>query len=158
MSERNRRRRTEDLQMSDRSRRRRDAYAPETYGNREQRARRPRPSGGKRRRTSKGRIPRPKGAMDYNLLTVIIFLVCFGLVMLYSTSYYQAQLKFNDGFHYFKRQAIFSSAEPIAPNRGWVIRNDNQSCITYPSKMIKILMCRHFPGKYHVGFCFWLFL
>ncbi|WNV59403.1 putative peptidoglycan glycosyltransferase FtsW [Oscillospiraceae bacterium NTUH-002-81] len=108
MSERNRRRRTEDLQMSDRSRRRRDAYAPETYGNREQRARRPRPSGGKRRRTSKGRIPRPKGAMDYNLLTVIIFLVCFGLVMLYSTSYYQAQLKFNDGFHYFKRQAIFS--------------------------------------------------
>ena len=35
MSERNRRRRTEDLQMSDRSRRRRDAYAPETYGNRE---------------------------------------------------------------------------------------------------------------------------
>ena len=31
---------------------------------------------------------------DYNLLAAVILLVCFGLVMLYSTSSYEAQLKF----------------------------------------------------------------
>ena len=33
---------------------------------------------------------------DYTLLFVIIFLSCFGLIMIYSTSYYTAQLKLND--------------------------------------------------------------
>ena len=41
---------------------------------------------------------------DYTLLFIIIFLVCFGLVMLYSTSSYNAQLKYGDGLHYVKRQ------------------------------------------------------
>ncbi len=41
---------------------------------------------------------------DYTLLFIIIFLVCFGLVMLYSTSSYNAQLKYNDGAYYLKRQ------------------------------------------------------
>jgi len=45
---------------------------------------------------------------DYSLLTIVIFLVCFGLVMLYSTSFYSAQIKFGDGMYYFKRQAIIS--------------------------------------------------
>ena len=31
---------------------------------------------------------------DYTLLFVIIFLVCFGLVMLYSTSSYNAQIEY----------------------------------------------------------------
>ncbi len=46
---------------------------------------------------------------DYSLLTIIIFLVCFGLVMLYSTSFYSAQIKFGDGMYYFKRQALISA-------------------------------------------------
>ena len=45
---------------------------------------------------------------DYSLLAVIIFLMCFGLVMLYSTSSYSAQVKFHDSMYYFKRQAIVS--------------------------------------------------
>lgn len=45
---------------------------------------------------------------DYGLLTIVIFLMCFGLVMLYSTSSYSAQIKFGDSMYYFKRQAIFS--------------------------------------------------
>lgn len=45
---------------------------------------------------------------DYSLLAVIIFLMCFGLVMLYSTSSYSAQVKFGDSMYYFKRQAIVS--------------------------------------------------
>lgn len=46
---------------------------------------------------------------DYNLLAVVVFLVCFGLVMLYSTSSYSAQLKFGDSMYFFKRQAIISA-------------------------------------------------
>lgn len=41
---------------------------------------------------------------DYGLLTVVIFLVCFGLVMMYSTSYYAGLTKFEDGMYFFKRQ------------------------------------------------------
>lgn len=45
---------------------------------------------------------------DYSLLTITIFLMCFGLIMLYSTSSYSAQIDFNDSMYYLKRQAIFS--------------------------------------------------
>ena len=38
-----------------------------------------------------------KSFYDYSLLFVIIFLSCFGLIMIYSTSYYTAQLKLGDG-------------------------------------------------------------
>lgn len=51
---------------------------------------------------------------DYSLLTIVIFLVCFGLVMLYSTSFYSAQIKFSDGMYYFKRQAIISAGSIVA--------------------------------------------
>lgn len=44
---------------------------------------------------------------DYNLLTVLIALICFGLVMLYSTSSYSALVTYGDSMHYFKRQVIF---------------------------------------------------
>ncbi len=45
---------------------------------------------------------------DYSLLAIVFFLLCFGLVMLYSTSSYSAQLKFGDSMYFLKRQAIFS--------------------------------------------------
>lgn len=44
---------------------------------------------------------------DYNLLTVLISLICFGLVMLYSTSAYSALVTQDDSMYYFKRQIIF---------------------------------------------------
>lgn len=47
---------------------------------------------------------------DYNLLAVVILLICFGLVMLYSTSAYEADLKFGDDMRYFSRQAWISIA------------------------------------------------
>lgn len=43
---------------------------------------------------------------DYSLLFIIIFLICFGLVMLYSTSAYDAQNTFRDPTHYLKRQGM----------------------------------------------------
>lgn len=44
---------------------------------------------------------------DYSMLAILIFLICFGLVMLYSTSSYSALVKMNDSMYYFKRQIIF---------------------------------------------------
>ncbi len=44
---------------------------------------------------------------DYNLLTVLISLICFGLVMLYSTSAYSALVSHEDSMYYFKRQIFF---------------------------------------------------
>ncbi len=45
---------------------------------------------------------------DYTLLVIVMFLMCFGLVMLYSTSSYEASLKFGDAAYYLKKQ-IFAT-------------------------------------------------
>ena len=46
---------------------------------------------------------------DYGLIFVILFLLVFGLVMLYSTSSYEAALKYDgDSAYYLKRQLVFS--------------------------------------------------
>ena len=48
---------------------------------------------------------------DYSLLFIIIFLSCFGLIMIYSSSAYVAEMKFSDGsIHFLKRQALISAA------------------------------------------------
>ena len=45
---------------------------------------------------------------DYNLVAAIILLTCFGLVMLYSTSSYMAELNYGDDMYFFKKQAAIS--------------------------------------------------
>ncbi|MCD7817991.1 MAG: FtsW/RodA/SpoVE family cell cycle protein, partial [Lachnospiraceae bacterium] len=47
---------------------------------------------------------------DYNLLAVVILLTCFGLIMLYSSSAYEAIVENNDDMIYFRKQAIISAA------------------------------------------------
>ena len=47
-----------------------------------------------------------KNFYDYSLLLVIVVLSCFGLIMIYSTSYYTAQLRLGDGTYYLRRQAM----------------------------------------------------
>lgn len=47
---------------------------------------------------------------DYSLLFLILFLVCFGLVMIYSTSSYNAQRLFHNPAYYLQRQALFAGA------------------------------------------------
>lgn len=46
---------------------------------------------------------------DYNLLVSVILLTCFGLIMLYSSSAYSAQIKFGDDMYYFAKQAAISA-------------------------------------------------
>ena len=48
-----------------------------------------------------------KRYFDYSLLFVIIFIVGFGLVMIYSTSSYTAQMEHGSSEYYFKKQLIF---------------------------------------------------
>lgn len=47
---------------------------------------------------------------DYSLLFLILFLVCFGLVMIYSTSSYNAQRIHGDATYYLAKQALFGGA------------------------------------------------
>ena len=44
---------------------------------------------------------------DYSLLFIILFLLGFGMVMIYSASSYEAYLEYNgDSTHYLKRQLL----------------------------------------------------
>lgn len=42
--------------------------------------------------------------MDYSLLFIVLFLLGFGLIMVYSTSSYEANLDFEDSTYYLKKQ------------------------------------------------------
>lgn len=59
---------------------------------------------------------------DYSLLAIIIFLMCFGLVMLYSISSYEARTEYGDGMYFLKRQGIIGLASIVVMM--WVSRWD----------------------------------
>jgi len=48
-----------------------------------------------------------KRYFDYTLLTIVIFLMCFGLIMLYSASSYAAQTENHNSMYYLIRQGLF---------------------------------------------------
>ena len=50
------------------------------------------------------RRERQESYVDYSLIFIILFLLAFGLIMLYSTSSYEAGLDFGDSAYYFKHQ------------------------------------------------------
>ena len=52
-----------------------------------------------------GKRKRAHRYYDYSLLFLTIFLVCFGLVMIYSTSSYNAQRYYGDAYKFLSQQA-----------------------------------------------------
>lgn len=62
-----------------------------------------------RKRKIKKALHKASDYYDYNLLVSVILLTCFGLVMLYSTSAYSAQMKFGNDMYYFAKQAGISA-------------------------------------------------
>ncbi|MDO5338269.1 MAG: putative peptidoglycan glycosyltransferase FtsW [Eubacteriales bacterium] len=63
----------------------------------------------KKKNTKKKKKPFHSDFYDFNLVAVIILLTCFGLIMLYSTSAYNARVDYEgDDMYLLKRQALFS--------------------------------------------------
>ncbi len=54
--------------------------------------------------------PKTKRFYDYSLVFIIIILLVFGLMMIYSASSYRAQDKFGDPMYFLKRQAVIALA------------------------------------------------
>ena len=79
------------------------------------------------RRQEKEKKQKPIRYFDYSLLFLIIFLLSFGLVMLYSTSSYYGSTRFGDTAYYLKKQLFATSLGIIAmiivsriPYRFWM--------------------------------------
>ena len=53
---------------------------------------------------------KPRRFYDYSLLFTVIFLTVFGLVMIYSSSSYAAQIKYDDAAYFMMRQAKIALA------------------------------------------------
>lgn len=71
-------------------------------------------------RIKKNREKKTVEYFDYSLLAVLIFLIGFGLLMLYSTSSYSAKMKFGDGMFYLKNQLKAYAVSFIAM---WIVSN-----------------------------------
>ncbi|WOO36509.1 putative peptidoglycan glycosyltransferase FtsW [Anaerocolumna sp. AGMB13020] len=61
-----------------------------------------------REERDKGKSRKLHSYYDYNLLFLTIFLVCFGLVMVYSTSSYNAARKYLNPAYYLEKQGAFA--------------------------------------------------
>lgn len=66
------------------------------------------------KRNTRRRKEQSEYFFDYSLLFIVLFLLGFGLIMIYSASSYAAYEDFGDAAHYLKRQAIASVLGLIA--------------------------------------------
>lgn len=65
-------------------------------------------SGQTRKQISRKYVAGP-GPIDYSILVLTVVLLGIGLVMVYSTSFYKAQLYYKDAAYWLKKQAVFSA-------------------------------------------------
>ena len=70
---------------------------------------------------------------DYSMLAVLVFLVCFGLIMLYSSSSYSALVKNNDSMYFLKRQVLFCGMGFFAMY--WISQIDYHIYARYAEKL-----------------------
>lgn len=85
---------------------------------------------------------------DYSLLAIIIFLMCFGLVMLYSISSYEARTEYGDGMYFLKRQGLIALGS-IAVMM-WVSRLDyhmfsKYAAMSYWGSMLLLALVKFTP-------------
>lgn len=98
--------------------------------------------------------------MDYSLLFIVLFLLAFGLLMVYSTSSYDANLNFGDSAYYLKKQ-IFATIVGLAamifvanvPYHFW----ERFAVIGYIVSVVLILLIIPF-GKEANGAKRWLYI
>ena len=70
---------------------------------------------------------------DYSMLAVLVFLVCFGLIMLYSSSSYSALVKYSDSMYFLKRQVLFCGMGFFAMY--WISQIDYHIYAKYAEKL-----------------------
>lgn len=68
-----------------------------------------------------------KNSLDYSLVVIILMLLCFGLIMVFSASSANAHYQFGDAMYFFKKQLIWAVAGLIMM---WAVS-------TFPYKKIK---------------------
>ncbi len=54
-----------------------------------------------------GEVIRVKSGVDRIMLVLILILICFGSIMVFSASYADAESRFNDSYYFIKRQIVF---------------------------------------------------
>ena len=103
---------------------------------------------------------KPIRYFDYSLLFLIIFLLCFGLIMLYSTSSYYGSTRFGDAAYYLKKQLFATSLGIVAmiivsriPYRFWM----NVSGVAY---LAALGLCTFviFGGREVKGQARWIYI
>lgn len=85
---------------------------------------------------------------DYSLLAIIIFLMCFGLVMLYSISSYGARTEYGDGMYFLKRQGLIGLGSIVVMM--WVSRLDyhmfsKYAAMSYWGSMLLLALVKFTP-------------
>ena len=85
---------------------------------------------------------------DYSLLAIIIFLMCFGLVMLYSISSYEPRTEYGDGMYFLKRQGLIGLGSIVVMM--WVSRLDyhmfsKYAAMSYWGSMLLLALVKFTP-------------
>lgn len=85
---------------------------------------------------------------DYSLLAIIIFLMCFGLVMLYSISSYEARTEYGDAMYFLKRQGLIGLGSIVVMM--WVSRLDyhmfsKYAAMSYWGSMLLLALVKFTP-------------
>ena len=72
---------------------------------------------------------------DYSLVAIIVLLICFGLIMLYSTSAYRAEVRYGDDMYFFKKQA----ADQYCMHCDGALYFEDR--LSYPGTFFRALVC-----------------
>ncbi len=112
------------------------------------------------RNSSRRRQSNSENFMDYSLLFIVLFLLGFGLVMVYSTSSYEANLDYNNAAYYLKKQLFATILGLIAmlvvaniPYHFW----ERFAVIGYLVSVVLILLIIPFGHESH-GAKRWLYI